>query len=303
HQERQEETYIQKRYHDATESYKRLKLEVSHRMNKARQADRKRSKHALSARDSDARNKKNMARLSGKDATAGKLLNQIKTRAERAQKIRKDITVKKTFRLGIGLETSTSARDVLFRLPKGSIPLGGSRRLFYPDLVMLPDERIALTGSNGLGKSTLVRYIMGILNIPGERVLSIPQEIPAGESEKIILRARNLPEDRLGQVMTVVSRLGSRPGRLLESTEPSPGELRKLLLGMGIADAPELIIMDEPTNHMDIPSILCIEEALDSCRCGLLLVSHDRRFLGRLTRTCWHISMIPGGAEVRITDL
>jgi hypothetical protein len=54
--------------------------------------------------------------------------------------------------------------------------------------------------------------------------------------------------------MQIVSRLGSRPHRLLESTEPSPGEVRKILLAMGITHEPNLIVMDEPTNHMDLPS-------------------------------------------------
>ena len=91
-------------------------------------------------------------------------------------------------------------------------------------------------------------------------------------------------------MMTAVSRLGSRPHRLLESAEPSPGEIRKILLALGIARVPHLIVMDEPTNHLDLPSIECLEEALDGCPCGLLLVSHDERFLARLTTTRWRIA-------------
>jgi macrolide transport system ATP-binding/permease protein len=86
-----------------------------------------------------------------------------------------------------------------------------------------------------------------------------------------------------------VSRLGSRPQRLLETTEPSPGEVRKLLLALGITRAPHLIIMDEPTNHLDLPSIQCLEAALQECPCGLVLVSHDQYFLDRLTTIRWHI--------------
>jgi macrolide transport system ATP-binding/permease protein len=51
-----------------------------------------------------------------------------------------------------------------------------------------------------------------------------------------------------------------------------------------------LIIMDEPTNHMDLPSIECLEDALEGCPIGLLLVSHDMQFLKRLTRKRWNIS-------------
>jgi ATPase subunit of ABC transporter with duplicated ATPase domains len=48
--------------------------------------------------------------------------------------------------------------------------------------------------------------------------------------------------------------------------------------------------MDEPTNHMDLPSIECLETALSDCPCGLLLVSHDRRFLHALTTIRWDIA-------------
>jgi macrolide transport system ATP-binding/permease protein len=101
--------------------------------------------------------------------------------------------------------------------------------------------------------------------------------------------------------MTIVNRLGSRPHRLLDSKEPSPGEARKLLLAfpgearklllaLGMTNVPHIIILDEPTNHMDLPSIQCLEEALTDCPCGLVLVSHDETFLKKLTRKRWHIS-------------
>jgi len=79
----------------------------------------------------------------------------------------------------------------------------------------------------------------------------------------------------------------------LESVEPSPGEIRKILLATGIANVPHLVVMDEPTNHLDLPSIECLEQALADCPCGLLLVSHDQRFLDALTRIRWQISQAP----------
>jgi ATPase subunit of ABC transporter with duplicated ATPase domains len=59
------------------------------------------------------------------------------------------------------------------------------------------------------------------------------------------------------------------------------------MLALGVSRRPHLIVMDEPTNHLDLPSIECLEEALDACVCGLLLVSHDLYFLRRLCRTWW----------------
>jgi ATPase subunit of ABC transporter with duplicated ATPase domains len=123
-----------------------------------------------------------------------------------------------------------------------------------------------------------------------EQLTYVPQEIDRSESRGLLDRARQLAGSQLGHLMNIVSRLGSRPDRLLVSAEPSPGETRKLLLALGMVRAPHIIIMDEPTNHMDLPSIKALEAALADCPCSLLLVSHDERFLRRLTQIAWHIN-------------
>jgi ATPase subunit of ABC transporter with duplicated ATPase domains len=56
--------------------------------------------------------------------------------------------------------------------------------------------------------------------------------------------------------------------------------------------------MDEPTNHMDLPSMQCLEDALRDCPCGLLLVSHDMQFLNGLTNKRWEILPLSGGDAV-----
>jgi ATPase subunit of ABC transporter with duplicated ATPase domains len=234
--------------------------------------------------------------VTGKDAQAGRLKRQMDGRQRQARQRRDGIRVRKQYQLGIWLPGSLSRRNVLFRIPAGSIRLDSRRRLSFPDLEMQPRDRVALTGPNGAGKSTLVRHIVHSLNLPAERVTCMAQEIDRRRAAEIMGRARALPKAELGHVMTVVSRLGSRPERLLASEDLSPGEVRKLLLALGMARRPHLIIMDEPTNHLDLPSIECLEEALADCPCGLLLVSHDRRFLTRLARTRWHIERPKGQA-------
>ena len=104
--------------------------------------------------------------------------------------------------------------------------------------------------------------------------------------------------------MTSVSRLGSRPGRLLASESPSPGEVRKLLLAMGVDRGIHLLAMDEPTNHLDLPGIECLEDALAECPCAMLLVSHDRRFLAKTAKTEWRFSETePGVVELAFSGM
>jgi len=279
----------------AKQEHARLEREAVRRREEASRSNRRRSKRGL-GKDNSERFKRNLARYTGKDGVSGRLLRQLDGRLQQARERQDQIKVKKTYELGIWLPEARSKRDVLFAIPAGSLLLGGGRLLHFPDLAMRPDDRIAVTGANGGGKSTLIRHLVQSLNVPAERVVYMPQEIDAPASGAIMGRARRLPKDKLGRMMTVVSRLGSRPERLLESAEPSPGEVRKILLAVGIAHAPHLVIMDEPTNHLDLPSIECLEEALDQCPCGLLLVSHDERFLGQLTRKRWQLTSAEGAA-------
>jgi macrolide transport system ATP-binding/permease protein len=276
----------------------RLKAEALRRASRARGVDRGLSKKGLARGDHDGRARIDLARLTGADGQAGKLAQRMRSRSEGASREAEKIKVRKRYELGIWLGGERCPWDALFRLPAGAFPLGGGRGLRHPDLAMAPGDRVALTGANGAGKSALVRRILETIDLPPGRLTYLPQEIDARSSREILADVRRQPSEALGKIMTIVSRLGSRPELLLRSVEPSPGELRKLLLARGISRAPYLIVMDEPTNHLDLPSIECLEEALADCPCGLLLVSHDERFLGRLTGTRWRLTRAgTGGAD------
>lgn len=274
----------------ARDEVSRLQREALRRAQEAAGADAKRSKRKLAKRDSDARERIDRARVTGKHGKAGRLLSQLSGRLHQARDALVSLRVEKEYRLGIELTGEVSTRNALFRLPPGELPLGESRDLVFPELVMSAQDRIALTGPNGSGKSTLLRHIVSQLILPEERVIYLPQELEPTAARQSLAELRQLPSPRLGEVMACISRLGSRPERLLESENPSPGELRKILLALGIARRPHLIIMDEPTNHLDLPSIECLEEALDATVCGLLLVAHDERFLARLATKRWIIA-------------
>jgi len=280
----------------AQREQRRLQNELAVRRERAAREHDDRSKRGLARNDHDARERLDRARVA--DSKAGASLRQLGGRAAQAQARLDAARVDKQYDAGIWLPGSRSRRDRLLALDASAIPLGGGRVLRVPALALKPDDRVAITGPNGAGKSTLVRAILARLDLEADRVIDLPQETALADAAAVLDAARALPDDRLGYVMNVVSRLGSRPQRLLDSRAPSPGEIRKLMLALGMARAPHLIVMDEPTNHLDLPSIEALEEALAECPCALLLVSHDERFLTRLTRIRWRIAIAADGASV-----
>ncbi len=249
--------------------------------------EKAKSLRGMNPRDSDARQKAYAARVS--DSGAGKRLRQLDGRIAQAKAAQDVGPLLRREDLGIGIRGERSSRNALIRMGGGTLALGEGRLLTFPNLLMQPSDRIALVGPNGCGKSTLVRRIVEATTLESDRVIYVPQEITAEDSVAIHAAARAVIGTRLGEIMGWVGRLGSDPRRVLDSALPSPGEVRKLLLATKLALHPHLIVMDEPTNHMDLPSIECLEEALDDCACGLLLVSHDRTFLDRLTGIAWSI--------------
>ena len=90
-----------------------------------------------------------------------------------------------------------------------------------------------------------------------------------------------------GELFTLVQRLGSDAKALLNSSVPSPGEMRKLLIAQGLLRHPSLIILDEPTNHMDLESIQLLEASLKEYEGALLFITHDKTFLENLSTKRW----------------
>lgn len=286
---RREDESLQTERQMLQQQMEQLTRESQRRYGQAAGADRKRSKRGLARGDSDGRAKLDLARVTGKDGQAGRLASQLTGRLAHMQERLSAMEIKKRYAMSFWLDDSFSPRKQLFSIPGGTLDLDSVRRIIFPDLTMMRRDRVAITGANGLGKSTLIRHVLDRLTIPKEHLIYLPQEIDLAQTRGIMEAVHRLSHEQLGLVMTVVSCLGSRPGRLLENLDASPGELRKVLLALGVIRRPHLIIMDEPTNHLDLPAIECLEQALIDCPCGLLLVSHDLQFLSHLTTVRWHL--------------
>ncbi|MEM9014256.1 MAG: ABC-F family ATP-binding cassette domain-containing protein [Pseudomonadota bacterium] len=157
-------------------------------------------------------------------------------------------------------------------------------------------DRIALVGRNGCGKSTFLKVIAGAIEPdagerfakPGAAIGYLEQEPDYGDCKTVsdYLATRLSRADDLHRSIVCAERLGVRKDQLLSSL--SGGEARKTALAAVLNEDADILLLDEPTNHLDLPSINWLEEQLNSKRCAIVLISHDRRFLKTIsTQTIW----------------
>lgn len=267
---------------------KRLAGEAQRRREEASRAAGMRSCRNLDPKDHSGKERVKLAVYTGKDGVAGKLSSRMESRLSRAEETLAQVKVEKRYDGDLWMRAEPSARKVLYRQPEMALALG-ERQLLVPPLSIGNTDHIALTGPNGAGKTTLVHEVARRID-PTARVLVIPQEPTAEQCRDALSRLASLDSRSRGRVLAVAAALNSDPDRLVEGGRTSPGEMRKLMLGLGMLDEPELIIMDEPSNYLDLHSVEALERLLAAFPGALLLVSHDAALLEATTSVCWGIS-------------
>jgi len=278
---------------DVRRERKRIEREAQRRREAVAQKEGKRSLSGIGKHDGDARYKKRAAIVHGTDGIAAKQAGVMEARLGRVSEQLDQMYVEKRYDADIWLEATPSRRTVLVRLEACELPLG-ERTLTAPELFIGRSDHIGLMGDNGSGKTTLVKHLVAHIS-KGVRVLYIPQEPTEDQQREARSRLRDLPVEARGRALSIVAQLNSEPERLLEGDSISPGEMRKLMLALGILDAPELIIMDEPTNHLDLGSTEALEGVLAAFPGALLLVSHDAALLDATTSIAWTIDQAEDG--------
>jgi ABC transport system ATP-binding/permease protein len=182
-----------------------------------------------------------------------------------------------------------------------------------------PGDRLGLLGPNGAGKTTLLRLLVGDLQptagrvrtgrtvVPAylsQAVTELPGELRVLQAVEEVAQRVELGRGREATASQLLERLGFPAARQWTPVgDLSGGERRRLQLLRLLMRGPNLLILDEPTNDLDVETLAEVEDVLDGWAGTLVVVSHDRWFLERVCDVMWAVlgdgslRHLPGGVD------
>lgn len=218
---------------------------------------------------------------------AGQRSRQAKSREKRLAKLPRIEPPRTARTLSFQLEAPRRAPSTVVRVRGLSKAFGSQVVLQDVTFEVRRGDRVALIGPNGAGKTTLLR-ILGGLDAPSRGLVEVTPGVRIGyfaqDSDETLDPTRTVLEEALGTRPLQPDRVRTVLGRFLFSGEDalkkvgqlSGGERQRLALVKLVLDRPDLLLLDEPTTHLDLPSVEAVEEALLAYPGALVLVSHDR---------------------------
>lgn len=228
----------------------------------------------------------------GAQADNPKFFQKAKTlelRLEKMEKLERPQLEKP--RLPIAFSGARTGREVL-KITDFSLSFGETRLLEHAQLLVEEKDRVCLMGGNGTGKTSLLRAVLGELagaegNVvfnPGVQLGYIPQEIRfPTESDTVLEAFRRDCVSTEGEARAILARYFFYGTSVFKRVSAlSGGEKVFLKLAILLQNQVNFLILDEPTNHIDIETREMLEEALLEFPGTLLFVSHDRFFIGKI---------------------
>jgi ATP-binding cassette subfamily F protein uup len=227
---------------------------------------------------------------------------------------------------GVELSRMAAARlgKTVLDLTDVSVTAGTKPLLDHVSWQLGPGDRVGIVGVNGTGKTTLLQVLSGLLPVPSAGSLTstgtvvtgatvrlgyLTQEPPPVDPDLRVLEAAEgirgsaVIGNRELSVSQLLERLGLGGERQWTRVgELSGGERRRLQLLLMLLAEPNVLLLDEPTNDLDIETLTELEDLLDGWPGSVVVVSHDRYFLERVTDHVLAIldgqlAFLPGGVE------
>ena len=152
-------------------------------------------------------------------------------------------------------------------------------------LTLQTGDRLGVVGLNGTGKSTLLRVLAGTLE-PESGTVRTGRDVRIGFLEQRPVLPPGTVRHAVGQgweAAAVLEHLGMGPRRDADVATLSGGQAKRVALARLLVEESDLLVLDEPTNHLDIDAITWLEDRLARHRGGLVIVTHDRHVLDRVT--------------------
>jgi len=224
---------------------------------------------------------------------AGQKSRQAKSREKRLARIQPIAAPRTQRTAAIRLEAPRRNPQIVLRLKDVAKRYGDLEVLRGVTLEVERGEKIGLIGPNGAGKTTLLRIIAGseaptsghVEPAPGMRIGYFAQH-----SEETLDLGRTVLDEVLGDRPVTPAQVRTLLGRFLFSGddvykkigELSGGARRRVALATLVLDRPDVLLLDEPTTHLDLSTLEALEGALGAFPGAILFVSHDRYFLDRV---------------------
>ena len=189
--------------------------------------------------------------------------------------------------LGLGSVSRVPSLTAVILVDLQRVAVRRPDRALFEDLSLTvgTGDRLGVVGRNGTGKSTLLRVLAGVQD-PEDGMVRRSRDVRVG----LLAQRPDLPAGDVRSAVgshweaaAILERLGMGRLATADVASLSGGQAKRVALARVLVDEVDLLVLDEPTNHLDLDAIAWLEDRLARFRGGLVVVTHDRHVLDRVT--------------------